>query len=141
MKSLKLAVHILILTAIPLLGMIGFYQISSTNESLDSNGKFLLKNKIAAEYQKYYLSKEDLSSVEKARLLTQIQKLEFKSLTALGSGDDLVVRVELKPLNIRPPQFSDIQYHQLKYSNLTGWRHNGKSTAVNFYLSTLQSYI
>jgi len=114
-------------------GIIYWYQ--STIRHLSPTGENIVKNSVAAEYQRYHLSRTDLSSTEKARLLTAIQKMKILSVTARGISENLVVRVEVEPNRIQPPGFSNVQYYQLKHSSLSGWTNEGKTSAENYYFS------
>lgn len=112
-----------------------WYQI--TLKDLGTTGENIIKNSLAAEYQRYHLSRTNLSPAEKAKLLSAIQEMKILSLTARGPGNDLVVRVEVAPNKIQPPGFSNIQYFQLKYSSLSGWANQGRTTAEQYYFSDL----
>jgi hypothetical protein len=112
----------------------------STEKHLGATGENLVKNSIAAEYQRYHLARAGLSTVEKAKLLSTIQSMKILSLTARGPNKKLVVRVEVEPTKVQPPGFSNVQYYQLKYSSLTGWTSEGRTTAENYYLSDLNRF-
>jgi hypothetical protein len=112
----------------------------STERQLNASGENVVKNSIAAEYQRYHLSRPDLSAEQKADLLSAIQKMKILSLTARGVKQNLVVRVEVEPTEVQPPGFSNVQYYHLKYSSLTGWTNEGRTTAQNYYFSDLNRF-
>ena len=104
--------------------------------SLNPISESVVKNSIAAEYQRYHLSRTDLSPSQKANVLSAIQNIKIRSLTARGEPQHrLIVRVEVEPITAQPPGLSTILYYQLKYSSLTGWASEGRTTAENYYLS------
>jgi hypothetical protein len=109
----------------------------NTVKHLGATGEKIVINTIAAEYQRYHLSRADLSIVEKAKLLSDIQKMKIRSLTARGESENLVVRIEVEPNTIQPPGLPTVQYYQLKYSSLSGWANKGRTTAENYYFSDL----
>ncbi|WP_455210912.1 hypothetical protein [Kaarinaea lacus] len=103
--------------------------------SLNPTSENVVKNSIAAEYQRYHLSRQDLSAEQKASLLQAIQKMKIRSLSARGEPQNhLIVRVEVEPTTAQPPGLSNVLYYQLKYSSLTGWASDGRTTAENYYL-------
>lgn len=104
--------------------------------SLDATEQNVIKNSIAAEYQRYHLSRDDLTRAQKASLLGTIQQMKIRSLSARGEPEHrLIVRVEVEPTIAKPPGFADVMYYQLSYSPLTGWSSEGRTTAENYYLS------
>ena len=141
----KWATRCKVATVIP--GIICFLAVGAAvnyykNEEihLNTTGENVVKNSIAAEYQRYHLSRTNLSKSEKARLLTAIQKMKILSLTARGAKESLVVRVEVEQTKAQPPGFSNIHYYQLKYSSLTGWANEGRTTAENYYFSEFNRF-
>jgi hypothetical protein len=117
-----------------------FLWYRATEHQLGATGENVVKNSIAAEYQRYHLSRANLSAMEKAKLLSAIQNMKIKSLTARGENKNLVVRVEVEPTKVKPPGLPNVQYYQLKYSSLTGWTSQGKTTAENYYLSNFKRF-
>lgn len=115
-----------------------YYHGSETR--LNTTGENMVKNTVAAEFQRYHLSRPDLSTAEKAKLLTAIQKMKILSLTARGANENPVVRVEVEPTKVQPPGFSNVQYYQLKRSSLTGWSNEGRTSAQNYYLSNFSHF-
>lgn len=104
--------------------------------SLNPTSTSVVKNSIAAEYQRYHLSRNDLTPEQKANVLSTIQKIKIRSLSARGEPHHhLIVRVEVEPNTAQPPGLSNVLYYQLKYSPLTGWASEGRTTAENYYLS------
>lgn len=104
--------------------------------SLSSTEQNIVKNSIAAEYQRYHLSRNDLTMFEKANLLSTIQNMKIRSLSARGEPEHrLIVRAEVEPTTAKPPGLDDVLYYQLNYSPLTGWSSEGRTTAEQYYLS------
>lgn len=109
---------------------------SSAAISLGSTEQNIVKNSIAAEYQRYHLSRNDLTATQKASVLSAIQNLKIQSLSARGdTGHRLIVRVEVEPTEATPPGFANVLYYELIYSPLTGWSNQGRATAEEYYLS------
>jgi hypothetical protein len=109
---------------------------SSAAISLGSTEQNIVKNSIAAEYQRYHLSRNDLTATQKASLLGAIQNMQIRSLSARGDPDShLIVRVEVEPTTAKPPGFANVLYYRLNYSPLTGWSNQGRATAEEYYLS------
>lgn len=112
---------------------IGTQLLLRNEKALDNQGKNVIKNSVATEYQRYYLSKNDISPEDKILFLRKIQKLKFRSVSARAAQDDVIVRVEVEPTHALPPGTSTVQYYRLKHSPLTGWQNDGKTSATNYY--------
>jgi hypothetical protein len=125
-----------ILVIIAILGLVG-YRFVSVRSSLNSEGTEVLKTWISGEFQRYYLAQTDLSQAEKAQLVTGAADVEFRSVSARGSGDNIVVRVELEPSEFQPPGTELVRYYRMEHSTVTGWRHKGDAGALSYYLKIL----
>ncbi len=102
--------------------------------SLNPTSESVVKNSIATEYQRYHLSRKELNPQQKANLLMAIQRLKIRSLSARGEPEHCVI-VRVEPTAEQPPGMPNVLYYQLRYSSLTGWASEGRTTAENYYLS------
>lgn len=63
--------------------------------------------------------------------------MTIRSLAVRGPLHNAVVRVELAPNAALPPGTDLVRYYRMQYSALTGWRHHGDATVINWYLAAL----
>jgi hypothetical protein len=112
---------------------LGGYRLASARSSLSDEGTDVLKTWVSTEYQRYYLAQDDLSQDEKARFLIGAAEVEFRSVSARGSGDNIVVRVEIEPSEFQPPGTKLVRYFRMEHSMITGWRHRSDVTAFSYY--------
>ena len=93
----------------------------------------VLKQWITAEYRRYHLDRKDLSLEEKGAMLLQADKVEFLSVSARGSADSMVVRVEIKPSAVHPPRSPTLRYYRMKHSMILGWSLVSETSVVSYY--------
>jgi hypothetical protein len=72
----------------------------------------------------------DAEAVERLLALDQI---EFTSVSARGSGENVIVRVEPRVDGQPPPDGRDVRYYRMSYSTVTGWRVRHESRAFRYY--------
>jgi len=116
-------------------------------------GKFLLEHRTlgteAAEALKLELQGEYLSGATagldldamsdsemqaKGEELLGLARLDLPSIKARGSGDDVVVRVEIRVDGKEPPDGRSVRYYRMSHSSITGWRVRSETTALSYYL-------
>jgi hypothetical protein len=112
---------------------LGGYRLASARSSLSAEGADALKTWVSTEYQRYYLAQDDLSQEEKAKFLVGAAEVKFKSVSARGSGDNIIVRAEIEPSEFQPPGTKTVRYFRMEHSLTTGWRHRGDATAFSYY--------
>ena len=132
--------------AIAILGVIGAfagYRYIAARTSLDSAGADELRFWLAAEYQRAGLpaleqavAGGDAAAAE-AQALEMIarSRIEFPSMDARGTPDDLVVRVRVVVDGGEPPDGRSTRYFRMRYSTVTGWRMQRETTALSYYLN------
>lgn len=109
--------------------LIAVYKYVAAFTSLDSDGKKVIENWITAEYQRYHLSRNDISDEIKAELLLKTKSLNIISMTSRGGVDSMAVRVEIEKNDAHPPSMSYVQYYKLEYTSVSGWHHSRNITA------------
>ncbi len=62
-------------------------------------------------------------------------KMEIASITARGSIEDPVVRVEILIDGEPPTETEPIQYYRMSYSVITGWKVEHESSKISYYLA------
>ncbi|MFC1522568.1 hypothetical protein ACFL6Y_09180 [Elusimicrobiota bacterium] len=67
--------------------------------------------------------------------LKKIDRIEIKSISALGRGVNIVVRAEILVDGKVPAGKKRVRYFRMKYSTLTGWRYKRETTASSYYLN------
>jgi len=121
--------------AIVLLVLIVGYKYTTAITALDTNGKKVIQDWVASEYQRYHLARTDLSDEEKGAILLHTKSIELVSMTARGGLDSMSVRVVIGENEAHPDGMEYIQYYKLKYSSVSGWQHSRTITALRYYLS------
>ena len=82
-----------------LLAIVAFvaFRYTTARATLDTEGAEVMRQWVAAEYQRYHLDRTDLTDEERARLLLATDSVRFRTISGRGSPDDMVVRVEIEP--------------------------------------------
>jgi hypothetical protein len=114
----------------------GAYRLASARSSLSSEGAEVLKDWVSTEYQRHYLAQTEWSDEEKAKYLLEVADIEFRSVSAKGSGDDIIVRVEIEPSPYHPPGAKTVRYFRMEHSLATGWRYRSDASAFSYYLKS-----
>jgi hypothetical protein len=130
----RLPINAAAVFAILLMVLLVGVQMGFNQRTIEPEVKELIKNHVAADFQRYYLSKNNISAADKAKVLSAIQLLSIDDISARGKGANAVVRIELAPSKVQPPGTTNIQYHRIKRSELTGWHHDGQVSAFQYYL-------
>ena len=125
-----------VLVALVVLGFLGF-RYTTAVQTLDTDGRQAISEWVAAEYQRYHLARTDLSEGDKAALLLKTESVDLVSLEARGRPERMAVRVEIEPNVAHPPGTPYVRYYTLEYSTVTGWRHKGDITALQYHLTSI----
>ncbi len=64
-------------------------------------------------------------------------RVEFTEISARGSSDDLVVRVEILVDGGAPPDGRRVRYFRMSHSLVTGWRMRRETNVLGYYLKFL----
>ena len=125
-----------LLVVIALVGFLGFRYVTAV-QALDTEGREMIEQWIAAEYQRYHLARTDISDEEKVALLLQTQSIELTSLQARGQPKHMSVRVEIAPNAAHPPGSPYVRYFRMDHSMTAGWRHRGDISELRYHLTSL----
>ena len=104
------------------------------SETLDTQAAEKIKFWLSAEYLRSVQAREDLSPEERSRLVLASDEIEFADISARGSGDEIIVRVEVEPNPAEPPDKERIRYFEMSYSGLTGWQYQRETKALLYHL-------
>lgn len=132
-KTLKLTGAPAVLVLIVIVGFAGF-SLLRANQTVDSDGRAVLRQWISAEYVRYHLARRDLSDQDRAEILLASDSVTFE-LSARGRPSRTVVKVEIQRGRAHPPDAPTIRYYRMSYSTVTGWHHDGHTTALGYYLA------
>jgi hypothetical protein len=118
-------------------------------------GKFAIQRSTletgAAEELKFWLRGEYLSGsmaevdveqmseaeVEaKAEELLGLSEITFTKMSARGSDDDIIVKLEIQIAGKDPPDGKPVRYFRMSHSAVTGWRVRRETTALSYYLKS-----
>ena len=124
--------------AVPvILLVVGFggYRFLTARQALDTQGREELETWIAAELIRPMLADSTTSLAERGEAILGASQTEIRNLSARGSLENLVVRVELEPNDAYPPDTELVRYYRMTHSVVTGWRHRGSASALRYYLA------
>ena len=110
------------------------FRLVGARQTLDTDGREVLRQWISAEYIRYHLDRSDLSDEDRASILLAADTVNF-AVSARGRPSRTIVRVEIEPGRAHPPEAPTVRYYRMSYSTITGWRHDGHTTAVGYYLA------
>ena len=122
-----------VLALVALFGIVGFQWVSA-DKSLPTEGRTVLENWIQLEFQRDILDDSGSGLEERGEALLGATEIRIASLSAHGSPDDLVVRVELRPDPAIPPGTDMTRYYAIEHSVLTGWGTPNHASALSYYL-------
>ena len=125
----KAVPHILIVVGF------GIFRFVSARQALDTQGREVLEDWIAGELIRPILADSTASLGERGEAVLGAAQVEIRNLSARGSLEDLVVRVELEPNEAYPPGTELVRYYRMTHSLVTGWRHRANSSALSYYLA------
>lgn len=117
---------------IAILGFAG-WRTATARADLDTGAADELAVWIGAEH-----TRDQLRGIESADELTPAKvdsllasgNVTFASIRARGAPDDMIVRAEVL-IDGRPDR---IRYYRMSHDPMSGWRVNGESSAVLYYL-------
>jgi hypothetical protein len=115
------------------LGVVAFQYLHALN-TLDTEGEAVLRRWIGTEYQRYQLQRAGLDDEQRAKLLLSLESLTLRDLSARGTLDDLIVRVEIEPHPAQPPGVDPVRYFRMRHSTASGWLTPERAYAHNYYL-------
>lgn len=136
-KGFKAVVVLLVAAAL----FVGKY--SMERRTLEEGAADQLKFRLRGEYLGQGLTEFDVAELadagdEQARAqadeLMSLTEIEFTEMSARGSGDDVVVRVEIRVAGGDPPDGESVRYFRMSHSTLTGWRVLREVPATSYYL-------
>jgi hypothetical protein len=106
-----------------------------SRQSLDDEALAPIRLQLQGEYTSAVLPELDPNdpAPEVVDRLTEMDQIEFASVSARGSGDNVIVRVKPLVNGQPPPDGRDVRYYRMSWSNLTGWRMRHESTAFRYY--------
>jgi hypothetical protein len=106
-----------------------------SRSSLDDEALSPIRLQLQGEYTSAVLPELDPNDPdpEVVERLTELDQIEFASVSARGSGEKVIVRVEPLVNGQPPPDGRDVRYYQMSWSSLTGWRMRRETTAFSYY--------
>ncbi len=118
------------------------YRYVGARTTLQSAGADELRFWLAAEYQREGLpaleeavaSGNAQAASEQAQEIIARSRIDFVSMTARGTPDDLAVRVEISVDGGAPPDGKTTRCFRMRYSSVTGWRMQRETSALSYYL-------
>jgi hypothetical protein len=116
---------------------VGIYGLTFvvSRKSLDDEALAPIELQLRGEYTSALLPAVDPAAPdpEAVERLKDLDELELVSVSARGSGEDVVVRVEPRIHGQVPPDGKEVRYYRMSYSTLTGWRVRHETTAFSYY--------
>jgi len=106
-----------------------------SRKALDDEALAPIRLQLQGEYTSTLLPTLDPAAPdpEAVERITDLDRLELTSVSARGSGEDVVVRVEPRVNGQVPPDGREVRYYRMSYSALTGWRVRHETTAFRYY--------
>lgn len=106
-----------------------------SRKTLDDEALAPIRLQLQGEYASALLPALDPAAPdpEAVERITDLEQLELTSVSARGSGEDVVVRVEPRVNGQVPPDGREVRYYRMSYSALTGWRVRHETTAFGYY--------
>jgi hypothetical protein len=108
--------------------------------TLDTGAAAELKFWLRGEYLSGSLAEVDVEQMSEAEVeakaeeLLGLREITFTKMSARGSDDDIIVKLEIQIAGKDPPDGKRIRYFQMSHSAVTGWRVQREATALSYYL-------
>jgi hypothetical protein len=116
---------------------VGIYGLAfvASRKALDDEALAPIRLQLQGEYASALLPAVNPAAPDSEAVarLTELDQLELVSVSARGSGEDVVVRVEPRINGRVPPDGKEVRYYRMSYSTLTGWRMRYETTAFSYY--------
>lgn len=123
-----------VVVLLAVVAFVGFRYVTA-RATLGTEGSEVLRQWVAAEYQRYHLARTDLTDEERAPFLLAADSVRFQAISGRGSPDDMVVRVEIAATPAHPPGTPRVRYYRMEHSPVTGWHHRGNASALSYHLA------
>ncbi|MEW5736645.1 MAG: hypothetical protein AB1921_17505 [Thermodesulfobacteriota bacterium] len=128
-----------------LLGLLG-WRYAESRRTLGTEAADVVRHWLVAEYTRNNLAtwtpeersfdnKEE--AAQKAQELLAASRVTILSIQARGSGDDVVVRVEVQVDGKTPPDGRSVRYFRMSHSALIGWQMRYDAGPWAWYLKLL----
>lgn len=117
----------------------GAWRMYAARVSLDSDARQRIEEQLEARYLRDALAAvgDGIPNAEQVEALLRSGRVEIQSLSARGTPDDMVVRVEATVDGQPPPDGEAVTYWRMSYSTITGWRVERAASAVSWWLAWL----
>jgi hypothetical protein len=108
--------------------------------TLDTGAAAELKFWLRGEYLSGSLAEVDVEQMSEAEVeakaeeLLGLREITFTKMSARGSDDDIIVKLEIQIAGKDPPDGKRIRYFRMSHSAVTGWRVRREATALSYYL-------
>ena len=121
--------------AIAVVAAFGLFRLSQQAGTLDTQGREVLTTWLAAEYTRSALRGIEQTGRDAgtAAKLLDAQAIDFRSLSARGRGEDVIVRAEVRVAGRTPPDGRSVRYFRMAYRLGTGWSYRREATAFAYY--------
>jgi len=113
------------------------FRVTTARARLDTQGRAALEAWVQGEMIRPILADTTRPLAERGAAIAEASSVTIRSLAVRGPLDNAVVRVELAPNPALPPGTDLVRYYRMQYSEITGWTHRGRATALNWYLSAI----
>lgn len=116
---------------------VGFYGLTFviSRRTLDDDALAPVRQQLQGEYSLVLLPGVDPQQPDPAAVerLLALDRITFASVSARGSGDNVIVRVEPRVDGSPPPDGRSVRYFRMSWSALQGWRLRHETTAFKYY--------
>jgi hypothetical protein len=136
-KTLRLTGGKAVLALVVLAGVAGF-RIMTARVTIDTQGRAALETWVRDELIRPILADTTRSLSERGAATARASSVTIRSLEVRGPLNDAVVRVELAPSPALPPGTDLARYYHVQYSDLTGWRHHGSATTMDWFVAAFR---
>ena len=135
-KTITLTGGKAVLVLILLAGILAF-RVMTARAKIDTQARAALETWVQNELIRPILADTGRSLAERGAAIEQATTVRIQSLAVRGSLSNAVVRVELAPNPALPKGTALTRYYRMRYSQILGWQHKGRSNVVSWYLAAL----
>ena len=111
------------------------FRVTTARAKLDTQGRLALEAWVKGEMIRPILADSTRSLLERGVAIVGASSVTIRELAVRGPLDDAVARVELAPNPAFPAGTDLVRYYRVRYSEITGWTHQGRANVLSWYLA------
>jgi hypothetical protein len=119
------------------------YRFQAARAALPTDGADEIKLWLTSEYisaglpalERAVEANDSAAVADMSNEILSRDRVTFRTISARGAFDDLVVKVDVRVDGVAPPVGDRVRYFRMHFSTVTGWIMDYETTAVAYWLN------